>query len=366
MAPAAIPTECGSSGSTQVARQRRPRRDGRRGRERPAPMRALEERAAEEQLGGQHVGAEVVRPPAGELEKRPGAHAIPERERGVHEQMGAEQEAEDGRRRRELRPAATRPRRARTVAASPARPAPRHRRARPPGAGVRRPPRRRGPAPPRRAPSDPGARRSSSTPARCRAAHRARRRARPRARTASGSASTASAQAATSVASAGTGVPWKRPPGWRGSGTSSARMTLRPPRDRARCPARPRRRRDRGCAPPRRPGTRARVAAGSAARYGRSEVSASKTSATATMRAPRGMARPASPSGYPLPSQRSWWWRMARPLPAKKSNGATICAPMSGWLRMSSHSTLVERAALAEHRFRHADLADVVQSARPA
>ena len=32
-------------------------------------------------------------------------------------------------------------------------------------------------------------------------------------------------------------------------------------------------------------------------RYGRSEVSASKTSATATMRAPSGMASPASPSG---------------------------------------------------------------------
>src|SRR6266852_1344149 len=47
---------------------------------------------------------------------------------------------------------------------------------------------------------------------------------------------------------------------------------------------------------------------GMAREYGRSYVMASKASATAKIRAPSGMSSPRSPSGYPVPSHRSWWW----------------------------------------------------------
>jgi hypothetical protein len=41
--------------------------------------------------------------------------------------------------------------------------------------------------------------------------------------------------------------------------------------------------------------------------YERADVITSKTSAIATMRPAKGMSSPASPRGYPFPSQRSWW-----------------------------------------------------------
>ena len=40
--------------------------------------------------------------------------------------------------------------------------------------------------------------------------------------------------------------------------------------------------------------------------YDRDDVITSKTSAIATMRPARGICSPASPRGYPVPSQRSW------------------------------------------------------------
>src|SRR5215813_1618358 len=55
--------------------------------------------------------------------------------------------------------------------------------------------------------------------------------------------------------------------------------------------------------------TRTASRSDSLGRYGRSEVRASKQSTTERIRAPIGMADPDSPSGYPEPSQFSWWCR---------------------------------------------------------
>ncbi len=48
---------------------------------------------------------------------------------------------------------------------------------------------------------------------------------------------------------------------------------------------------------------------GQAFLYGRSDVRESKTSATATIRLKMGIFSPASPEGYPEPSNFSWWER---------------------------------------------------------
>ena len=88
---------------------------------------------------------------------------------------------------------------------------------------------------------------------------------------------------------------------------------------------------------------------------------ASNESATAKMRAASGISSPRRPSGYPRPSQRSWWCRTISTAPARNAIGATICAPIDG---MVAHHRplLVGRAGRAcRGLLGHAHLADVVQ-----
>ena len=74
-------------------------------------------------------------------------------------------------------------------------------------------------------------------------------------------------------------------------------------------------------------------------RYNRAPVIVSKESATERIRAPNGMTFPFNPAGYPDPSQRSWWWRTSGATSARAECCAIISAPMSGCLRMISHSS---------------------------
>ena len=95
--------------------------------------------------------------------------------------------------------------------------------------------------------------------------------------------------------------------------------------------------------------------------YERVEVIASKASATATTRANSGICPPASPYGYPLPSSRSWWCRIADRASPRKPMPRTISCPYSGCSSMTRRSSRGERPVLAQQPGGHAELADVVQ-----
>jgi hypothetical protein len=65
---------------------------------------------------------------------------------------------------------------------------------------------------------------------------------------------------------------------------------------------------------------------------------ASKASATESTRASAGMASPARPDWWPLPSQRSWCQRITSTALPSDLLPATIWTAGSGWARMTSHS----------------------------
>src|SRR4028119_384942 len=69
----------------------------------------------------------------------------------------------------------------------------------------------------------------------------------------------------------------------------------------------------------------------------------SKASATATTLATSGMSSPPSPSGYPSPSNRSWWWLIAGSAPARALTGETISTPSEGGHLIFSYSSSVRR-----------------------
>src|SRR5438445_564714 len=79
---------------------------------------------------------------------------------------------------------------------------------------------------------------------------------------------------------------------------------------------------------------------------------ASNASATKMIRAPRGICSPLRPSGYPVPSQRSWWWS------TQSATGSTprlssIRKPICGWRSSTSRSDSVselERRDPVDHR----------------
>ena len=74
---------------------------------------------------------------------------------------------------------------------------------------------------------------------------------------------------------------------------------------------------------------------------------ASNTSATATTLPILGMLSPVSPSGYPLPSHRSWWDRTPAAIGSKScDNDTRISPPTAGWRRISTHSAVVNRPFL--------------------
>ena len=77
--------------------------------------------------------------------------------------------------------------------------------------------------------------------------------------------------------------------------------------------------------------------------YGRSDTMASKESATEMIRASREYS-PFSPSGYPVPSYRSWWCRIPGRTSRSCSMGARMATPFSGWRRKGGNSSS-ERAA---------------------
>ena len=81
-------------------------------------------------------------------------------------------------------------------------------------------------------------------------------------------------------------------------------------------------------------------------RYGRSEVSASKQSTTDRMRAPMGMSVPRSPSGYPVPSQFSWWCRTIGTTGYGKSIDERISAPIGACSFIFSNSAGVSLPGL--------------------
>ena len=76
----------------------------------------------------------------------------------------------------------------------------------------------------------------------------------------------------------------------------------------------------------------------SATAYGRSVVMASHASAIAMIAASSGTSLPLRRSGYPRPSQRSWWWRMAGTESFNEEIRATISAPRSTCSRMIAAS----------------------------
>ncbi|KPJ85625.1 MAG: hypothetical protein AMS17_14090 [Spirochaetes bacterium DG_61] len=78
-----------------------------------------------------------------------------------------------------------------------------------------------------------------------------------------------------------------------------------------------------------------------ALRYGLSEVMASYASATAMIRAPISMSLPLTPSGYPLPSKRSWWWRKSPLIGLKKDMWSTMFLLVTGWRCMIRYSRWV-------------------------
>ena len=53
------------------------------------------------------------------------------------------------------------------------------------------------------------------------------------------------------------------------------------------------------------------------------------------------MFSPARPSGYPVPSQRSWWLRMIGRTGPRLFIGRQMSWPRIGWLRVISHSSPV-------------------------
>src|SRR6266498_2991000 len=79
---------------------------------------------------------------------------------------------------------------------------------------------------------------------------------------------------------------------------------------------------------------------GNTSRYGRSLVMAWNASQTKTMRASRGMASPARPSGYPFPPQRSWQALTIGRISWRSGTGASICSPISGWRFMIPRSAV--------------------------
>ncbi len=83
-----------------------------------------------------------------------------------------------------------------------------------------------------------------------------------------------------------------------------------------------------------------------AGRYARFEVRASQTSATATIRPGSGISVPASRSGYPVPSQRSWWWRIADRAPWSDPARLTRSQPTSGCRSISVHSSGLSASGL--------------------
>ena len=94
---------------------------------------------------------------------------------------------------------------------------------------------------------------------------------------------------------------------------------------------------------------------GIGALYTRREISASNTSATAISRAATGIASPARPSGYPVPSHRSWWCRAISLAKARKGTGRSASrsacsiasAPSLACVFMTSHSAGVSLPGLS-------------------
>ena len=80
-------------------------------------------------------------------------------------------------------------------------------------------------------------------------------------------------------------------------------------------------------------------------------------------RATCGMLSPARPSGYPPPSQRSWWCRTARTMSWEKS-GCTISALAIGMTPELGRLLVGQAAGLVEHVVGDADAAHVVQEGR--
>ena len=107
------------------------------------------------------------------------------------------------------------------------------------------------------------------------------------------------------------------------------------------------------------------AARGIAARYGRSDVIASSVSATRMIRDSSGMASPCRRSGYPVPSQRSWWL-LTIAASARRPACCNIVAPTEAWASTSWRSCASSGARLAEHLAWHVALADVVQERSPA
>ena len=96
--------------------------------------------------------------------------------------------------------------------------------------------------------------------------------------------------------------------------------------------------RGQNCEPAWRRSSARAAASGSAARYGRSEVIACQASQARQMRLAIGMSAPASPSGYPPPSQRSCSARTAAARCASDATDATTRSPIAGCARMMRHS----------------------------
>jgi len=63
-------------------------------------------------------------------------------------------------------------------------------------------------------------------------------------------------------------------------------------------------------------------------------------------RAASGICSPARPSGYPFPSQRSWWFRMIALMSPGKSMSATSSSPACGCLFIIAHSSSVSLPGL--------------------
>src|SRR5260370_32058425 len=95
-----------------------------------------------------------------------------------------------------------------------------------------------------------------------------------------------------------------------------------------------------------------------APRWGRSLTIISSASATATMRAPMGMASPSRPRGYPVPSNRSRWERTISAASSSDASLRTISYPRRQYPRMMSLSSAVKapgfrRIARVLHLHRH-------------
>ncbi len=105
----------------------------------------------------------------------------------------------------------------------------------------------------------------------------------------------------------------------------------------------------------------ARPRRGCARRYGRSDRIAWKASAQKPMRLASGISSPASPSGYPRPSQRSWLWRTSGAMPASSGTDWTISAPVTVCWRISAHSSSSRGPRLQRAPPGEADLPDVVE-----